>query len=68
MPVVQFTYSYQAVSGEISVNQSTLPSVLFFSLLFRHWREALHRAFHYVNLSNMCIIGSKDQAASNLVF
>ena len=39
---------------KISANQRTLPSVLFLSLLFRRWLEAIHRVFHYVNLSNMC--------------
>ena len=39
---------------KISANQRTLPSVLFLSLLFRRWLKAIHRVFHYVNLSNMC--------------
>ena len=39
---------------KISANQSMLLSVLFLNLLFRHWLEAIHRAFSYVNLSNMC--------------
>ena len=39
---------------KISANQSTLLSVLFFNLLFWRWLEAIHHAFHYVNLSNMC--------------
>ena len=39
---------------KISANQSTFPSVLFFNLLFYRWLEAVHRAFHYVNLSSMC--------------
>ena len=38
---------------KISANQSTLPSVIFFNLLFCRWLEAIHRAFHYVTLSNM---------------
>ena len=25
-----------------------------FNLLFRRWREAFHRVFHYLNLLNMC--------------
>ena len=39
---------------KISANQRTLPSVLFLSLLFHHWLEVIHLAFHYVNLLNMC--------------
>ena len=39
---------------KISANQSTLLSVLFFNLLFWRWLEAIHHAFHYVNLSNIC--------------
>ena len=39
---------------KISAYQSSLQSVLFLDLLFRRWLEVIHRAFHYVNLSNMC--------------
>ena len=39
--------------AKLSANQSTLPSVLVFDLLFRCWRKAFHREFHYVNLLNM---------------
>ena len=45
---------YQPISAENLANQSTLPLVQFFNLLFHRWLEAIHCAFYYVNLSNMC--------------
>ena len=52
-PNVLYAREYQAISGENLSQLEYLAIGAIFNFLFHHWGEAVHRAFHYLNLSNV---------------